>query len=142
MSLVATTTPNQPATRQACTGAELVEGFRAAGLPIADIVTYTEETDPNKLMGRLGGYVEKLAWVDTRIAEPRASGVDAGGSIERFGAASDAETRDKYLAALDGGIFGDGYRYRAGTMLVRLGKALTPSQADGYRARLIELCSD
>ena len=60
--------------------------LRGQGLPIRSIETYTEENDPNKLLGRPGQYVGKANFRDRRAEDDGASDLDVseGGSVEVF----------------------------------------------------------
>ena len=109
-----------------CTGVDAVTAFEAAGISVGNVVSYDEETDPNRLLGRRGGYVEKVAWSD--------------GSVERFASTDDRDRRETTLAGFDGTILGDGYRYTAGLLLVRISREVTPSQARAYEAAVGASC--
>ena len=67
----------------------VVERLQAAGLTIGKVIVYTEETDPNDLLGRPGQYTSKAAFTDTRVDEsdlvatPKWD-VARGGSVEVF----------------------------------------------------------
>jgi hypothetical protein len=106
---------------------------------------YTEADDPNKLMGRPGGYTSKTAFYDSRISKDAAVGArdDAiirGGSVEVFETAEAASKRYEYVKAIaeSSSLFTE-YDYVAGTALVRVSKELTPTQAREYEAALKEI---
>ena len=118
--------------------AAVLAELQGAGLPITDSAAVTETNDANKLIGRPGQYVSKVAFADSRVGQPIdqvAPGNDAGGSIEVFATASDAQTRSDYiqksLASL-GPAAGTEYHYLAGTALVRVTGVLPPSAAAQY----------
>ena len=52
------------------------------GFPIGNVVVYTEETDPNKFLGRPNQYISKLNFSDTTLS-PNADNLNGGG-IEVF----------------------------------------------------------
>lgn len=123
-----------------------LEVFQEAGIPIVEAVAYDAATDPNRLLGRPGEYVEKLSWRDERLlpSYPEDWGwpdisVDTGGSIERFANQRDLDRRLAYLAAFDGTIFGREYRYTHKLMILRLPFDLTPEQAGEYEAVFLSL---
>jgi hypothetical protein len=106
---------------------------------------YTEADDPNKLMGRPGGYISKTAFYDSRISKDAAPGerddaIIRGGSVEVFESAELAAKRYEYVKAIaeSSSLFTE-YDYVAGTALVRVSKELTPSQAREYEAALKEI---
>lgn len=113
--------------------------LQGAGLPITDSAAVTETNDANNLIGRPGQYVSKMAFADSRVGQPidqAAPGNDAGGSIEVFTTASDAQTRSDYiqksLASLSPAA-GTEYHYLTGTALVRVTGVLPPSAAAEYQ---------
>lgn len=131
-------TPTTAATR-AATGAAVVDAFKAAGLPVENVVSYTAESDPNKLLGRSGQYVEKLNWRDPRAnTRPGPNGTpvpaqgDEGGTVERFANLADAKTRREYVEALAKQPMFAQYVYQRGVLVVRVAGALTPDQAAAY----------
>ena len=74
--------------------------LKNAGLPITDSVTITETNDANNLIGRPGQYVSKVAFADSRLGTPidqAAPGNEAGGSIDVFSNAADAQRRSNYI---------------------------------------------
>jgi hypothetical protein len=93
---------------------------------ITKIVVFTAATDPNKLLGRPGGYTSKTEWTDKRIE--KAEGVDGGGTIEVYPNEKGAKQRIAYIQALmDEGVpFTTQYPFRQGPAVLRLSSALTP----------------
>ncbi len=71
--------------------------LKGQGLPIRQVEPYTEDNDPNKLLGRPGQYVDKVNFRDRRAENDRLKGLDVseGGSIEVFESEEDAERRTK-----------------------------------------------
>lgn len=61
-----------------------------AELPMAELKRFTEDDDPNKLLGRPNQYLEKISW--------KVGGNDA--TIEIYGALEDAKTRAEYVRAI------------------------------------------
>jgi hypothetical protein len=93
------------------------------------IVVYTEATDPNKLLGRPGGYTSKADWADKRIKGVTGGGVDGGGTIEVYPTEKGAKQRVAYIQGLidDGVALAIQYLYRKGAAVLRLSKELTPA---------------
>jgi hypothetical protein len=118
--------------------AAVLQKLQAAGLPITDSVSITEDNDPNNLIGRPGQYTSKVVFADPRtgVALDKATPDNgSGGSVEVFADAAGAKTRSDYiqkaLAAL-GPAAGTEYDYLTGSALVRVAGALRPSQAAQY----------
>src|SRR5918996_5287478 len=93
------------------TAREFVAGLKQRGLPVGKVVCYTDESDPNELLGRPGGYIEKCDWADKRHGQPHAnadytnpeSDFDLiGGSIETFEKPGGAAERPEYLHGFEG----------------------------------------
>lgn len=115
---------------------EIARELKTQGLPISNIEAYTEESDPNKLLGRPGQYVGKANFRDRRTESDGAKGLDVseGGSIEVVESDSDAEKRQAYVESIGKsgvGPFAE-YDYRRGRVLLRVAGNLTPKQAREY----------
>ena len=118
----------------------VVAHFKAAGLPLGNVVELTAENDPNKLLGRPKQYVAKAFWVDARLgAAPANVTMDAGGSVELFGATEDMAARKAYIEAIAAAPLFAEYTYGRGRVLIRLPKAMTPGQAQDYEKALNSL---
>ena len=48
---------------------EVIKSLKDDGLPIADEVEYSQENDPNELLGRPGEYVQKINFNDNDVIE-------------------------------------------------------------------------
>lgn len=107
---------------------DIKAAFEKAGLPIRNIVIYSDETDPNKLLGRPNQYIEKMNFEDKR----NTTGTKAC-TIEVFKTEEDLEIRKRYLEAITKAapLFTQ-YIYANKNILLRLEKALTPKQAKEY----------
>lgn len=132
------------------TAADVVEQFKAAGLPISKSIVFTEATDPNDQMGTAGSYTSKASWwddridqtalaVDPEIAEmlPESNSewdLEHGGTVEVFANDGDAERRAEYVKAL--GNLAPEHHVLGGNVLVRLSPHLSLEQAAGYEAAL------
>lgn len=102
---------------------------------------YTAASDPNKLLGRPGGYTSKADWTDQRAKPKLDDAVQLGGSVEVYEDETAAEKRKKYIAAILEGApaFGAEYHYVKGGVLLRVSGALTPEQAAEYEKALDQL---
>jgi hypothetical protein len=115
------------------TAREFIAGFKRAGLPVGRVVCYTDATDPNDLLNRPGGYVEKCDWADKRAEQ--VAGDVTGGSIETYEKPGGASSRAEYLKAFEGaGMLSTGYTFQPQNAIwvLRIDKELTKAQADAY----------
>lgn len=127
----------KPIEKTTLTAAEVYQGLKAAGLPIGKYVEYTAETDSNKLLGRPGQYIGKVNFEDSRIDEDT-NNLD--NSIEVFANETDLNNRAAYVKAITEKVpFLVQYQYVHKNVLLRLHKALTPTQASEYEAALKKL---
>lgn len=152
-------TQEPPTTIKVLTAREFIEGFKEAGLPVGKVVCFTDETDPNNLLGRPGGYVEKCDWQDKRYIDPLTTSTDPldkelqkntekdqdliGGSIETFEKPGGAAERAAYLHGFEGpSALSPGYTFQPkdANWVLRVDQELTKSQAQAYlRAFLAQL---
>lgn len=123
------------------TAAQIVAKFKTAKLPVGTTLTYTAANDPDHLLGRPNGYLSKTAWTDTRIgpnqvADSSSGSVDLGGSVEVYATASAAQAREDYIQSIlkNAPALGTEYDFVVGDALVRVSSALTPAQAQAYKA--------
>lgn len=129
-------TATNPPPAASLTDAGILAALQAAGLPIAETVIYTAETDPNKFLGRPNQYIAKAAWHDSRLpapTNPKTPEVSDGGGLEIYPDAAGAATRGAYIAGIGKAspLFAE-YDYLYGPVLLRLALALTPTQAADY----------
>jgi hypothetical protein len=123
---------DQPATAEA-----VVAALKASGLPVGEVVVYTAETDPNKLLGRPGGYAGKAAFRDTRITSTGEIKVDSGGDVEMFTSEAGAKARADYVLGVVKVLpLVSQYVYHSGPVVLRLSRELTPDQAAAYETAL------
>ena len=115
---------------------DYVEKLKAAGLPIGNIITYTAETDPNKLLGRPNQYTSKVNFADTRVEQFEES-EPIGGTVEVFTNKEDASKRKEYIETMAKEMsMLTQYIYLNGTVLLRIDQDLTPDQATKYAKTL------
>lgn len=114
---------------------DVLQAFRAADLPLDEVVIYTEETDPNALLGRPHQYTQKASW-DDRRADPTIRKQRLM-TVEVFASAEDLEQRRRYVEAItsSASVFAE-YQYVHQNALLRLHHALTPKQAREYESAL------
>lgn len=120
---------------------ERLQGIEGVG----DISAVTEENDPNGQLGKAGGYTATVYFtsplvnqgdvIGTSVIE---KGTDGGGAIEVYANAEDANKRNDYLAAFDGGILSSGSHNVVGTVVVRTSDKLTASQQKQLEEAIIE----
>lgn len=93
---------------------------------IKEVEAVTENNDPNKMLGKEGGYTSCIYFtisdIDSDSVEGGtvvAKGTDAGGAIEVFSSVEDAEARCEYLAGFDNTLLYSGSYAIVGTMVIR-----------------------
>ena len=116
---------------------------------ISLIEAVTEEHDPNKLLGKQGGYIgciyfrdsavnQSLVYVDGDPDDVVEIGTEGGGAVEIYNSREEAEKRDAYLGTFDGTIFVSGSHYVYGTIVIRTSQHLTGSQQLDLTDRIIK----
>lgn len=129
-----------PSSSDITTAAGLVATIKAAGLPVAEFVSYTAETDPNRLLGRPNQYTGKANWHDSRLPAPPTVGkvdVSDGGGVEIWPTQAGAQARADYIANIGKNLPAlVEYDYVLGKVLLRVSKELTPDQALAYKVAL------
>ena len=120
-------------------GADVVARLEAASLPVTLGSDFDEATDPNNLLGRPGGYLDKVTFTDSRNSDqtyPKDS-VELGGSVEVFEDAAGAETWAEFIKEVSAGNAAlTEYDVVDGPVLLRLSRELTPLQVAAYEAAL------
>jgi hypothetical protein len=120
--------------------ARVVDGLKAAKMPVTSSLVYTRDSDPNSYIGHPGRYKFKAAFTDGRIdptqaVETFSGSIELGGGVEVFADNSGALGRAKYIQSQlkdAGGFLGTEYDYVAGPVLLRLSGKLTQAEADVY----------
>lgn len=123
-----------PTTVKVPTAREFIAGFKQRGLPVGKVICFKDETDPNNLLGRPGGYVEKCDWADKREEQVLPDDL-VGGSIETFEKPGGAAQRATYLHAFEGpSALSPGYTYQPKNAIwvLRVDQELTKKQAEAY----------
>lgn len=108
-------------------------------------VIYTEETDPNELLGRPNNYIGKADFSDTRCEQWSEDNL-AGGTFEYFSNEADCDSRYEYLLKLSdpslGALGVNQYIYKYSTVILRVDFELTSTQAEEYRDALTSYLSE
>lgn len=118
--------------RNNLTAEQIANEIKEKNSNVGKIVTYTETTDPNNLLGKEGQYISKIIFEDVRL-EQFEDGEPVGGTIEVFKNKKDMKKRKEYLEpfASSSGMLAE-YMYNTNNAIIRLNKKLTPSQAKEY----------
>jgi hypothetical protein len=116
----------------------------AAKLGLTHGAVQDEDTDPNNLLGRPGGYTSRAsADLPGGDREGTKYRIERGLVIEVFPTAADADRRSKYIQDTLKGVqlLGTEYHYRAGggAVLVRVTGRVKPSAAKKIEAALTGL---
>ena len=111
---------------------------------ILEIEAVTEDTDPMKNLNKPGWYTAHIYFSYQLVNQEDVygddlidKGTDAGGSVEVYKTKSDANKRNAYLSAFDGGIFCSGSHKVVGTCVVRTSNELTVSQQQALESNII-----
>jgi hypothetical protein len=114
---------------------------KASGGHIKSLWTYTEDTDPNNLIGRPGGYTSATFAYDNRVPDCKAKPDSmCGAQVEQFADEADAKRRLDYIAGIykAAPVLGTEYLTVEGSTLLRVTGELKPSVNRAYVAALKE----
>lgn len=118
--------------------ATLAKALQAAsGGHIKSLWTYTEDTDPNNLIGRPGGYTSATFAYDNRVPDCKAKPESmCGAQVEQFANEADAKRRLDYIAGIykAAPILGTEYLTVEGSTLLRVTGELKPAVNRAYVA--------
>lgn len=136
------------------TSEEIVTKLKEQNKNVGRIVTYTEETDINELLGRPNQYTSKTTFEDTRIEQTNQNldeqyfseeerNEPIGGTVEVFKNEADMKKRKDYLETITSSmsVFAE-YSYAQGVYLLRLNKSLTPAQAKEYEENFYKIINE
>ena len=111
---------------------------------IQEIQSVTEENDPNGQLNKQGGYTSAIFFSSVNVNQNDLignsvieKGTIAGGSIEVYNTIEDAEARNNYLSAFDGGFLSAGSHNIVGTVVVRTSDELTATQQKDLESEII-----
>lgn len=117
---------------------QVLEGLRAANLPIDKVRTVTAESDGNKLLGRPHQYTSKIDFIDTRFPEGKIEA--ATNYIEVFADPEDALRRRDYVDGIVKSIpMFTQYLILRKNVLLRVDGAVSPDAAKEYEAAIIKI---
>lgn len=123
--------PSPPAA-VAVTLKQVVDALTAANLPMLKPTVFDETTDPNKLLGRPNGYIEKMNFQHPSITRP-----ERDCTVEVFRDAESAKRRFEYIDSIGkASTMFASYQYLHRNVLVRISYDLLPSEADAYKLAL------
>jgi hypothetical protein len=110
----------------------VLDDLRRAGLPVRDSVIYTENTDPDGVLGTASGPEEKIAFIDARINPDRVmdrsyGSIELGGVVEVYSDEAGAADRKEVSS-------GPCWVFMQDSVLLRLSPRLTELQASTYAA--------
>lgn len=126
--------PKDASTAQDATA--VAEDLLAGSDTATEVVTITEDNDPNDKIGRPNGYKSAAVLYDSRVTCD-SLGVDCGLTVEVFPDESLARERADHLqsAFKSMPIMGSEWNYLKGPVLVRITGELKPSEAAVYADR-------
>lgn len=133
---------SSPVAQTDLTAEEFVNKIFEAGFPIKNIIVYTEETDPNNLLGRPNGYISKANFADDRCEQYDETSPE-GGNFEVFNNVEDCTDRKEYIESVyKANPILSKYMYQFDNVLFRLSRELTPSQAAEYENAVISILTN
>lgn len=117
---------------------EVLKAMKSKGVKIGEVVTYTESTDPNNLLGRPGGYVSKSNF--ELEGDEKISGEDPSNTLEVYPKEEEAISRKKYIEEIGKAspMFLQ-YIYQSGKYVLRLEKKNTPTVAKEIENIFLEI---
>ncbi|HBX81782.1 MAG: hypothetical protein WAV45_02135 [Propionibacteriaceae bacterium] len=100
-----------------------------------NVVTITEDNDPNSLIGRPNGYASAAVFYDSGVTCPNL-GTSCGGAVEVFANETEAQARAQYIQNILKGspVLGTEYDTVHGAALLRVTGKVKPSVAAAYAA--------
>lgn len=116
---------------------EVLTMLKDNGFPLDEITTYTEKTDPNKLMNKDGEYISKAFVHDKRIKDDKEAGID----VEVFKTEADAKDRKDYIDSFSDIAFMAETSFVNGKILLRVNNNLTKEEADVYGKALEDMAN-
>lgn len=112
---------------------------------IDKIEAATEEHDPNGNLNKPGGYIAQIYFSSPLVKDEYGlftgdvieDGTDCGGSIEVYKTVAEANKRNEYLSAFDGGFLGNGSHTVYGTIIIRTSEELAASQQKNFESEIL-----
>lgn len=122
------------------TAEDVAKKLKESGLPIDNIIVYTEETDTNKLLGRPNQYLSKVNFADITVTQSDDKADPKGGSVETFSNADDLKTRKEYCESISKSVpIFTQYYYVNGNCLLRIDHDVTPTDSKKYEEAFANL---
>ena len=116
---------------------EQVRALEASGFRFVGVVNHTEESDPNNMLGRPGGYTSKVDFYDARYPNSDDSMISPN-TIEVYETKNAATKRVEYIEAVTTDMpMLRTYMYQSGASVLRLDRELTPTIAREYEAAFV-----
>ena len=115
----------------------LANKVKAGVTSVSKVVTVTEDNDPNKKIGRPGGYVSAAVLYDSGVTcTATGFGSACGAIIEVWPTEQDAKDRSAYIAKVlkASPALGTEYDFLQGPALLRVTGAVKPSTSKQYEA--------
>lgn len=111
----------------------VAQELKAASSTAIEVVTITEDNDPNDLIGRPNGYESAAIVYDSEVPCDEI-GSACGVVVEVFADEEAARNRADYIQGIlsNAPIFGTEWNYVKGPVLVRITGGLKPSTAEQY----------
>lgn len=122
----------------ALTAAGVVARLKAAGLPVSNVQTQDERTDPNSMLGRPNGYTGRASF-DVPGGDTAGDKYDIsrGGVVEVWPDAAGAKKRAAYVKQATASMPAlTEYDYVHGPVLLRITGGVVPSTARKFKAAL------
>lgn len=117
------------------TALDVYERFKDEGLEVGDYVSYTKETDPNRLLGTKNQYIDKINFEITTLEQYDPDTL-RGGSIEIFSNKKDAESRKAYIdeIGMQVPMFAEYSYIVKDVILIRINRSVESEEAAKYPA--------
>lgn len=128
------------AKKASLTAEQVTNYFAQEGMPIGNLMIFTEETDPNNQLGRPNSYTSKVNFEDERTLSEQTDTTSPdyipNNTLEVFETEKNAKARYDYLKSISDETSLAQYMYLDETMLLRLDPNLLPKEAEKYEALL------
>lgn len=113
---------------------------------ITEVEHVTEENDPNGKLGKQGGYIICVYFLDNDIDQSQFGkdktvvdkGTSCGGCIEVYENEDEAKQRDSYLATFDGTMLSAGSHKLLNTFIIRISDKLTATKQKELENKIID----
>ena len=112
---------------------------------VTEVAAVSEENDPNGKLNKENGYYSAVYFSIDLVDQEGVhgedlidKGTDAGGCIEAYNTAEDAEQRDSYLAKFDDSwLFNAGYHTTIGTLVIRTSQEISEEEQKEIENKII-----